>query len=196
MQRRELWIGLYVALVWNLAVAALLNNPIQPSKHTWFAVMGGANELLGVLMIASPELLPLAVAALAFLSRRVRAAAWRAAANVRRMLQITTTHFGRASASITATARIKADVTRAVPRTLEDVIGWLTRQDQDLQEHRNRLDEMPHEWKADIARQAEETEDLMRRLISGLENRNLSLRLLGVGFVVIGLILSTTANLV
>lgn len=50
--------GLYVGAITNLAVAAVLNN--GPWEHVdarrWLVVLGVWNEILGVLLIASPEI--------------------------------------------------------------------------------------------------------------------------------------------
>jgi hypothetical protein len=56
---KELAAAVYFCAVWNLGIAAVLNNPLESSTRVWFVTLGAANELLGVLMIASPELMRL-----------------------------------------------------------------------------------------------------------------------------------------
>jgi|SRR5579862_9859735 len=196
MERRELWIGLYVGFVWNEGVAAFLNNPIEPSRRVWFIVMGAANELLGVLMIASPELLPIIASLLARLYAQLRRFARWLGWHMRRIFHWPRAHFDNVTAGITATGSLQARVGRVAPTTLQDVIRWVTRHDQELQDHQERLNSMPDEWKMDIDKRAEQTEKLARALVKGLADRNLELRLLGVAFVVLGIFLSTAGNLV
>ena len=196
MQRRELWIGVYVGVVWNLGVAAVLNNPLESSTRTWLVVTGAANELLGVLMIASPELLPLLASLLRYLYRRLRRLVSWSTRQVRRLLHLPTTGYANLSANIQGTASIQAKVTRVPPSTLQHVIEWVKRHDEELLKHQEQLDSMPDQWKQDIDERAGKVEDLARALVRGLADRNLDLRLLGVGFVVLGIWLSTSGNLV
>lgn len=196
MQPREWRIGLFVAFLWNLLVAAVLNDPIQPSTHTWFVVMGAANELAGVVMIASPELGPIGRRVLAVLTRQVQALRVRVVAKARQLLGIRNTLHAGFSVSQPATASIAIKPQKAAPATLQDVISWVTQHEQDLEDLRKRMDALPAEWKEDIVQKAEETENLARRMILGVENRALSYRVLGVALVILGLVVSTTGNLV
>lgn len=56
----ETFVGIYVGVVTNLAIAAILNNgPWENlSARTWLVTLGAWNEVLGLLLVASPELLP------------------------------------------------------------------------------------------------------------------------------------------
>jgi hypothetical protein len=56
--RRDLFRGLYWPAVLNLACVALLNNNpwVAPSARVWLATLAALNELIGVVLIASPEL--------------------------------------------------------------------------------------------------------------------------------------------
>jgi hypothetical protein len=50
--------GLYAGLMTKLAVAAVANNTwFEPSTQAWLVTLGAANELLGVRLVASPELI-------------------------------------------------------------------------------------------------------------------------------------------
>src|SRR5436305_1508247 len=48
-----------------------LGIPTHSTPRTWSVVLGAANELLGLLMIASPELLPIAETMAKAVARRV-----------------------------------------------------------------------------------------------------------------------------
>lgn len=81
-----------------------------------------------------------------------------------------------------------------------DVMVWilaeLSRQDDYMQELSNKLKELPRAWRSDIDQARSESERLAHKLVAGLADRNLALRLLGVGYVVVGLLLSAAGNLV
>jgi hypothetical protein len=201
--RQELALGLYFGLVWSLAVAAILNNPLESSTRTWFVALGAANELIGVLMIASPELLPLVAALARVMATRTRAAMVGLRRIVRRLFH--RTH--RVSAQLTigtdiGTSVEDALVTRKLPgdATSEELIAWLLaehqRQDDRIVALETRQAAMPSEWKREIAEVKRAAEEHAQTLVRSLADRHLSLRLLGLGYVVLGVILSTVGNLV
>jgi hypothetical protein len=158
--------------------------------------MGATNELIGVLMIASPELLPLLDAAA---RKALTVGQWagnRIAMQVRRLFHLPHTHYGSASGTISGSGSLTAELTRQPPTTLEGIATWVARHDEELLKHQEQLDSLPSEWQTDIADAKHETERLARSLVKGLADRHLPLRLLGVGFVVLGLLLSATGNLI
>jgi hypothetical protein len=201
--RRELLLGLYVGLVWNLGVGAILNNPLQSSTRTWFVTLGAANELLGVLMIASPELLPLMGAVASWAYTRSRAAVLKLRVVVRRLFHQTRVVSGSAGIAIEGTSSVTAGLVtdRHPPNaTTDELVAWLIKE-HELHNTRivrleQRQTEMPSEWQREIAAAKQAAQQHAQTLVRGLADRHLSLRLLGLGFVVLGLLLSTVGNLV
>lgn len=55
---------------------------------------------------------------------------------------------------------------------------------------------MPQEWRRDVENARLTAEDFARGLVAGLAGRHIALRLLGLMFVVIGLLLGAVGNLV
>lgn len=127
----ETWWGLYVGLVVNLFVAALLNNgPVEPEAAAWLITLGTANELLGVLLVASPELLP----RLQRVGRTTRnwLRRWKTqiVEMVRRLLRRPTPQTLELGTAISSDAAMPLEVgtvTRGYT-TLEERVEWLTQQ--------------------------------------------------------------------
>lgn len=89
--RKELWLGLYGGLVVNLAVAAVCNNNpwgAAPSTTQWLMTLAMFNELYGVLLIASPELIPLWQRARTYLGARTGSLARAVGRGIRRLLRL------------------------------------------------------------------------------------------------------------
>lgn len=197
--RVELAWGAYVAFVCNLAMVAVLNNPLAASTRTWFVVMGAGNELLGVLMIASPELIPLARSAPGALAR-----------SVRRLIRWTRLRFKKThrvgnSASMgfdvgivgeAASVTRKPDDAWGADERIDWLVGELQRQGDEVERLKGTVADHPARWKREIDQSAKGLADLSQSLVANLADRNLALRLLGLLFVVLGLCLSTVGNLV
>jgi hypothetical protein len=59
----------------------------------------------------------------------------------------------------------------------------------------SRLDDLPDEWRKDIEETRAELEGLSRRLVRAVADARIRLRLLGLGYVIVGLVLSWLGNL-
>jgi hypothetical protein len=201
--KRDLAWGLYAGFVWNLGVAAVLNNPLQSSTRTWFVTLGAANELIGVLMIASPELLPLMAAVLGWIVNRTRAAALTLREIARKLFHRPHSVTVHGASSLDLAGSLETGFAKRTPSedaTTDELIAWLLieyqRQDERIVALEKRQSEMPSEWKREIAKAKDAAQEHAQTLVRGLAGRHLSLRLLGLGFVVLGLPLSTVGNLV
>jgi uncharacterized coiled-coil protein SlyX len=83
--------------------------------------------------------------------------------------------------------------------TQDELIAFLGEQVAQLQDRvddlRNRVADLPEEWRRDIAETRTELEGLSRRLVRAVADARIRLRLLGLGFVVLGLVLSWLGNI-
>jgi len=201
----ELRRGLYVGFVMNLAVAAILNNNTwsAPSAQVWLVTLGTTNELYGVLLIASPELIPRLRLALSWsLIKLSRLATW-FWRHLRRLLRIRKHHTMRVAGEVNLASSISPRVSgkRLPPAgaTQDELIAFLGEQVAQLQDRvddlRNRVADLPEEWRRDIAETRTELEGLSRRLVRAVADARIRLRLLGLGFVVLGLVLSWLGNI-
>lgn len=193
--RFELLVGLYAALVCNLLMAAVLNNPLKASLRTWLVTLGVGNEIVGVFLIASPELIPVAqgVGRLpAKFARYLDLLFWKLRGGTRPV-----------SSSLTMPYEIGAAHDRLFrPRSPgagvtgeEFLLAEVRQLAFDIHNLDTRIREMPRFWQEEIEQAEAGAVERARELVRGLEERNLGLRLLGVGFVVLGLVLSGAGNL-
>lgn len=171
----ETLVGLYVGAVTNLLVAAVLNNPPfwegHPDVNTWLITLGTWNEVLGVLLVASPELLPRVERVLRYIFGRLSSFASRVSRVLRRVLRLPgRRHFASMSSGITLGGSVSTKVMRGTPSgTLEERLKWVIDK---VRAHDDRLDnideevsKLPERWKADIEVVRQELEDLSRELV-------------------------------
>jgi hypothetical protein len=203
---REFCRGLLWAVVWNLLAAAgtvvFANPAFGPSTKAWFYVMAAANELYGVVLIASPELRGPTLAALwsfrGWIDKMFHFAAARLRSMLRRPARI---HRVSGTAGLNVETSMAAKKISRGPgdRSGDELIAWLvertTEIDSDLQELRTHVQKLPAQWAGDVAAALDEAKAHAETLVRGVEHRNLVLRLLGVGFVLFGIMLGTVGNL-
>jgi hypothetical protein len=202
--RRELLWGVYAASVWNLGVAAFLNNPFQSTTRTWLLTLGAANELIGVLMIASPELLPLVVAVAVWLATRTRTSLIRLRELARRLIWGVHSVSGTGTMSIEGAASVEANLGTlhqpAEGLTLDELVDWLIKrfqeQDARIRALEQRQAQMPEDWRNDIREASRVTREYAESLVRRFADRHLPLRLLGLLCVLIGILLGAIGNLV
>jgi hypothetical protein len=199
----ELRLGLYFGLVVNLLVGALLNNgPRAPDAATWLITLGTANELVGVLLVASPELVPRLQRALRFGIRILGRARHRVQLALRRLLKLPggpqTRRLGTAVSNEIA---MPIEATQGGPllATVNEKLDWLIQQvaalDWRLSGAERQLRELPPRWRADIAKTRAQLESAQAALEQRLANVRIQLRLLGLAYVVLGIVLSWIGNL-
>jgi hypothetical protein len=199
----ELRLGVYSGLVANLAVVAVVTNPIEGSTRAYFTVVGGANEVLGVLMIASPELGPVAASTARNVARLLRITTQRAISFARRKLGLpghVSVKTGGFLAGASASAPGAVVGQPLVNATIEERVAWLIaayeRLDEELRSLRATVEALPESWRRDIEEARQQSEDLSRALVRGLADRHLALRLLGLLFVLVGIVFAAVGNLV
>ena len=194
--RTDLFRGTYGGLVLNLLAAACLNNTFwEPSTAAWLITLGVVNELYGVLLVAAPELEPYARRLARWLADVLHSMIHRLWHRVGRLLGLLGPKVVTVGgvASTRAVGSLRASVVRGPPpgASDRDVIWWLVAQIKKAQERLNelegRLDELPNEWRRDISTIRSELEQVSMQLVREEADRRIELRLIGVGFIVVGI---------
>ena len=194
--------GLCVGAVINLVTLAVL-EAFGPSARTWLAVFAAANEVLGVLLVASPELQPRLLELRARLVGRLKPVLVRARAAFRRLFGLPPiTHQVHAKATLPIELAATATVTTAPPpnASVRELITFLLDTTQRHDDRLNTLERLVTSETGSIreelremrAELGEDTKEAVRREAE----RNIRLRLLGLGYVVVGLLLAAAANIV
>jgi len=161
-------------------------------------LVGAIVELLGIVLVASPDLVPGAVA----FAGRLRAWARMIESRLRSFLHlpprvrvasldVTVTGKGRVGGSLVVGFNEKA--------SLEEKVAWLLRRDRESQEAHNALAARVEAFEEETLRRLEQLrgelkEDIEARLSSRLADLRAA-RLWGVAALIIGLGLGTVANL-
>jgi hypothetical protein len=204
----ETVVGIYVGLVANLAAVALLNNPPgaapSPGAGVWLVSVGFCNELVGVLMVASPELLPRIESAARWAGAASRSVGAKLVVFLHRLFRVARdVHVLLGAATGVATVGsldVRGQVGPPAEATTEEKVAWLIERErltQDkLQTIEKELRDLPGRWQADIDVARQELEGLSRELVRRVADARIRLRLLGLLYVVIGLVFSLAGNVV
>jgi hypothetical protein len=170
--------------------------PAQPglAVKATFYIVGAVVEFVGILLVASPDLVPFADRVAAWSRPRVRAIKKRLGLRTR-----SDVNGYYASDSVTVSDRASAVVSSGA-NTLEGKVEFLLRRDADAQQHMNKLVERVMDLEERVTR---ETDTLRHhaegRIESRIEETQWEYRVVrwcGVGALVVGLGLSTAGNLV
>ena len=201
----ETAIGVYVGAVTNLLVVALLNNPPwggDPAMSTWLITLGTWNEVLGVLLVASPELLPRAQRAFRYLLEWLSVRARRVSGVLRRALRLPgRNHYVNLASAVSAASAVGARLSLGAPSgSVEDRLKWLIEK---VRKHDERIDDidqevtkLPDRWQADMDVMRQELEGLSRELVRSVADARIRLRLIGLTYIVLGLVLAWVGNVV
>jgi hypothetical protein len=204
--RHKLLLGLYWGLVGNLAVAAILaNNPwTAPSTHDWLVTLSAWNELYGILLIASPELLPRSTSSLRWVWTRLRRGYFAVEARVRRALGIP----GRLQRIIGETGiAFSEGLGRGVARTdiapdatLDEKVAFLLERVKQINTQLDAVGERVDQVDANLRHDLDDVRRSMtaewREALRDVAEAQIELRLVGVTFVVAGLMLGWLGNLI
>jgi hypothetical protein len=198
-----LW-GLYWGLVLNLAVAAIGQNTFfDLSTQDWLVTLGAANEILGVLLVASPELLPRIQTVGTFIARYFRAWLRQFGRFLWRLLGLPgRTYIDAATATATATGSAEERILHGPPpgATREQLLDWLIKEYKALEDRVHELEKevrgLPKRWRDEIAKTRKELERSAGELVRSTADRNLRLRLLGLLYVIVGIFLAWLGNVV
>lgn len=196
--------GLYAGVVVNLLVLALAGNTFwKPSDPAWLVTFGAANELLGVLLVASPELLPRMFTVLSYAERHIRGTIKRLARFLSRVLHLPRTiTIDAATAEMRMTGSGEGRVISSPPQNVstEELVAWLVGRYKDLDDRVYEVEKevrlLPQRWRDEIAATRQELEGTARQLVKSLAEARIRLRLLGLGYVVLGIVLSWLGNVV
>jgi hypothetical protein len=203
----ETWKGLYAGVVLNLVVAALLNNDpffSTPCARVWLVTLGATNELLGVLLVASPELIPY-VKAIAFWIKAQRD--WLYLQRIRPVLR-RVFHLPALTHQVVVGATVPFESSMGIPTIgtrpregapIDAIVAFLSAE---VERMRTSITELEREFHSHTAKSSEELKRVRTELTSetrealqALAERNLRLRLLGLMYVAAGLVLSWVGNL-
>jgi hypothetical protein len=163
-----------------------------------FYIVGAVIELAGIVLVASPDLFPGAIRLAAWSRQRLRQVETR----IRRLLRRkprSIVHAVHASDSIQISGSASAVVSTGA-RTLEEKVEYLLRRDTEAQDHMNKLVDRVKSQEERLTRKI----DTLRAYLEGHIDHRIAevhrdyqtARFIGVAALVLGLGLSTAANLV
>ncbi len=196
-----------VASVVGALIAIPVAVPLGGSLRVWFLALGAVEELMGIILVASPELFPRATRSGARLRQASLASVGRLIAWIRdlprRLLRRPLPpHVVYGGGALSAEGAGGASVRTAPPAgaTLAERVAWLLNRLNEVQdsldEITDRLREMPKEWRADMRRDLDELRQELRALVQETAESHIEFRLAGIALLVIGLVISTAGNLV
>lgn len=204
--------GTWRRIVWSLIATGLLGSFIEwvggnGSGKAWLYSVGGALELVGIVLVAFPELRPLLEEANLATWRHLHDAVAKLRTLVRavkRRLGIPTAvvvHLG-AAAGASAAGKLGIVVTRVTPppdAAHAEKLAWvLNRVEMLLQQgdaHRKEFDEMPARWEAHVREAIDGIRADLNLAVSEVRDEALLERRLGIVLLVVGVIVSTCGNL-
>ncbi len=175
------------------------------SFRHWLFSCAGSLEFWGVLLVASPELVPYLrrlATGLGALWHRTKALARRATDWVRVKIGRPRTQVvyveGIDSGAMSGSGRLSVGVREGA--TMEEKVDFLLRRDQETQERladlQERLGALPERWRGDMEATAGTLRHEQREGLDALRDEHLTARVGGVVFLVVGLILATWSNLI
>jgi hypothetical protein len=197
--------GVWVGVVAVLATAAIFRTvDANASAAAWLATLGMAIELVGILLIASPEIRPRVVRTYGDAREGARTTARRFKTwfdrVFRRRVVISIGAAGGIALAGSATARLRRSVPpppkEGLAALADYVFEHLGAISGTVDDVRNRVSAMPAEWQADIAAARNEVTAATAVAIRGIAESEVRMRLLGVLYVVAGLGLNYAANLI
>lgn len=200
--QRALW-GVGAVLGIEAVAAFVLLVLIPSSAKTWFYVIGGVAEALGVILIAWPDLKPrllvirrltsgVVIGFFTSIPRVFSEVARRGVAYFRGMsdvgAQVSDTGTSTGHSSQTADeVRVTGEAeTRA---WLRELANRITALEDDVMR-------LPSQWSDDIDRARRDVETEIRKGLHDLAEREIELRLLGLLLLLLGLFLSSVGNLI
>jgi hypothetical protein len=197
----ETTIGICLGLLVNIFTAIIALPLAYASEGTALFTLGSANEVLGIVFVASPELERLTSPALDFAKRQFRHAFNWTRVWLRKIFRLRGhVHLRSANATAEASASADAMVIKDPPAglSLPQLVDWLISQNKIHQERFHALEReiarLPERWWADMDDLRRDLEGVSRELVRLSAERKLHLRLLGVSFILIGLVLAWFGN--
>jgi len=193
---QETWLGLYVGFVVNLGAAAVLNNLVEASTRGWLVTLGAVNELLGVVLVASPEIGRVVPGFLAKVKRR-----WAL------VVRVVRGYFAKPQSLVIHVPSAKATASMGTPTitqtpginaTLEERVAYLMTREKESRTRlhlvERELQRLPEEWRRELHGLRTELEELQRELVRRVAEARIRLRLLGLAYVIVGIVLAWLGN--
>jgi hypothetical protein len=194
---RETFLGLYWGFVVNWLVVDLLHNPVEGSTRVWLVTLGATNELLGVLFVASPEIGRVLPGFLAKVRKRVDVVVRVIRRYFEKPRDVVLKVGGVAEASGTVGTPTIVQ-TPGLGASLDERVNYLMERDR---ENRTRfhvvereLVRLPEQWHSELEGLRTELEELQRELVRRVAEARIRLRLLGLAYVIVGIVLAWLGN--
>jgi hypothetical protein len=196
--------GVYWGFVANLAASSLLHNlpfvskPFHASTAVWLVTLGATNEIVGVLFIASPEIGRVLPGFLAKVRARVDVVVRRIQRWFERPRHIIVSPASAVGVADVGTPTII--ITPGSGASLEERVNYLWGCDKEIRSHLHRVDSelerQPQQWREELDGVRTELESLQRELVRRVAEARIRLRLLGLAFVLLGIVLSWLGNVI
>jgi hypothetical protein len=200
-----LWVGLVGWIVETLLFLGIYWITGDTTTRGWLATGSVAAELWGVLLIASPELRPLverAISGVARWTRKVVGLVWD---RICRLFRIRRVHRAVLDAAVNMSGTMEAKVIRGrnpppPDAAVEEKVAYLLRQDERIlgliSDLDNQTRQQTEELRGLIEGTAQELREHTTTAVRAVVETELRMRLLGVLFVIVGLVLAYAANIV
>jgi hypothetical protein len=193
-----------------VVVAALVGLLVgwYATDHTaqgWLYAFGGSAEFFGLVLVASPELVPIAEAVASSVRRawrRFKPVLQRVENVVRRLLKRPRAHYVNVEpGGIRVTGGgVTGRVSPGADKTLEEKVEYLLRRDQETQAQFDQVERtvsgLPVQWRADIQQASEALRGEQAQALAELRDRHMRARVAGVLLLAVGVCLATAGNLV
>jgi len=198
-----LWVGLYGGIVEAILFLGIYGNTGDTTTRGWLATGAVAAELWGVLLIASPELRPLVEGAISGIARWTRKLAGIVWDRISRLFRIRL-HHAAFDAAVRMSESLEAKVMRgrnppSSDAGVEEKVEYLMREDERLlgliSDLENQTRQQFEELRGLIEGTAQELREHTATAVRAVAEAELRMRLLGVLFVVVGLVLGYAANI-
>jgi hypothetical protein len=203
-RERSLLVALVLAAIGSAVVVGWFMG--DHSLREWLLSFAGSAEFFGLVLVASPELVPRVMAAfsriasgwmwLRTISRRGTDALRRVLGLPRRGKTVTASGALVAVSGFGASGRVSIEEGASLERKVE----YLLRRDQELQAQHKAIDSslrgMPDRWRADIEAASAGLRDEHEAALQQLRDRHLRARLTGIAMLALGVALATWGNLI
>lgn len=176
----------------------------ETTAKGWLATLSAAFELYGVILIASPELRPIAARAGVAWAAALRRVGRRTKVLLTRLLRLRREQRITLGSAVDVSSALGLDVKRgyAVPgdaATIDEKVAFLLDQVKRLvglvEGLENTLRKELEGVHAELARQADDLRNYTAAAVREVAEAELRMRLLGVGFVIVGIAFGYAANL-
>jgi hypothetical protein len=194
-------ISLLATLITGFAVGHFAGDG---SAKAWILSYAGSAELFGVLLVASPELLPRAKRALVWIRsgwNRIKKGCRLLLERIKRLLgkEPPPKHVELKLSDVGGTSDAALALHAPPAGDLGEKVDFLIRRDRANQERfqalEQRIGALPAKWQGEMQARSRELQVGFEEALRELEDRHISARLLGLSLLIVGIILNTWGNL-